>query len=96
MSRAWLFVVLVGCLASAQAVSAQQPASTMARVGQPDLSLEVYGRPQQLVDIGRRRLNIYCLGHGSPTVLLESGLGGSTIDWRKVHTELARTTRVCA
>lgn len=68
----------------------------MARVGQPDPSLEVYGRPQQLVDIGGRRLNIYCLGHGSPTVILESGLGGSTIDWRKVHAELARTTRVCA
>ena len=64
--------------------------------GQPDPSLEVYGRPQQLVDIGGRRLNLYCLGHGSPTVILEGGLGASSFAWRKVHAELARTTRVCA
>ena len=68
---------------------------SMTRVGQPDHSLEVYGRPQQLVDIGGRRLNIDRLGHGSPTVI-ESGLGGSTIDWSEVHAELAVTTRVCA
>src|SRR5712671_3689996 len=66
------------------------------RAGQPDPSLEAYGRPQQLVDIGGRRLNLYCLGHGSPTVILVGGLGASTLTWRKVHAELARTTRVCA
>jgi pimeloyl-ACP methyl ester carboxylesterase len=64
--------------------------------GQPDSSLEVYGRPQQLVDIGGRRLNLFCLGDGSPTVILEGGLGDSTFAWRKVHAELAKTTRVCA
>jgi len=50
--------------------------------GQPDPSLEVYGRPQQLVDIGGRRLNLYCLGHGSPTVILEGRLGASSFAWR--------------
>lgn len=95
MSCVQRFMVMV-CLGGVQALWAQQPASTMARVGQPDPSLEVYGRPQQLVDIGGRRLNIYCLGHGSPTVILEAGLGGSTMDWRNVHAELAKTTRVCA
>lgn len=62
----------------------------------PNPSLEAYGRPQQLVDIGGRRLNRYCLGHGSPTVILVGGLGASTFTWRKVHADLARTTRVCA
>ena len=71
-------------------------ASTMAIASQPNPSLEVYGHPQQLVDIGGRRLNLYCLGQGSPTVILESGLGGSTIVWRTVHADLAKTTRVCA
>src|SRR5580698_2694536 len=64
--------------------------------GQPDPSLNVYGRPQQLVDIGGRRLNLYCLGQGIPTVILDGGLGRSTVVWRKVHAELAKTTRVCA
>jgi pimeloyl-ACP methyl ester carboxylesterase len=36
------------------------------------------------------------LGHGSPTVILEGGLEASTIVWRKVHAELAKTTRACA
>ena len=62
----------------------------------PTTSLEPYGRPQQLVDIGGRRLNLYCLGQGSPTVILEGGLEASTIAWRKVHAELAKSTRVCA
>jgi pimeloyl-ACP methyl ester carboxylesterase len=64
--------------------------------GQPDPSLNVYARPQKLVDIGSRRLNLYCLGHGTPTVILDGGLGRSTVVWRKVHAELAKTTRVCA
>jgi pimeloyl-ACP methyl ester carboxylesterase len=79
-----IFLPLALCLAPA-IVSAQ-----------PDPSLEAYGRPQQLVDIGGRRLNLYCLGHGTPTVILEAGLGDGTIEWRKVHGELAKTTRVCA
>ena len=72
-----------------QAVTARAGALT-------DASLEPYGRPQQLVDIGGRRLNLYCQGHGTPTVILEGGLESSTIAWRKVHAELAKTTRVCA
>ncbi len=45
---------------------------------------------------GARRLNLFCLGTGSPTVLLDSGLGGSTLSWRMVQNEVAKTTRACA
>jgi len=69
---------------------------TIGNAAQPDPSLDVYARPQQLVDIGGRRLNLYCLGHGTPTVILDAGLGRTTVVWRKVHAELAKTTRVCA
>jgi hypothetical protein len=34
-----------------------------------------YAKPQQLV--GGRRLNLYCRGEGSPTVVFDSGLGDS-------------------
>ena len=83
-------------------LSAQTRHSTIATAlaapgaGQPDPSLEVYGQPQQLVDIGGRRLNLFCLGQGSPTVILVGGLGESTFTWRKVHAELAKTAHVCA
>jgi pimeloyl-ACP methyl ester carboxylesterase len=71
-------------------------AHTSNAAAQPDPSLEIYGRAQQLVDIGGRRLNLFCLGHGSPTVILSGGLGASSFEWRKVHTELAKKTRACA
>ncbi|MEP7211395.1 MAG: alpha/beta hydrolase [Alphaproteobacteria bacterium] len=43
-----------------------------------------------------RRMHLACLGEGSPTVLFDSGSGGSVKDWRLVHAEIAKTTRACA
>lgn len=54
-------------------------------------------RPGRLVILeDGRKLNLACAGHGSPTVILESGFGAGTGAWRKVQPTLARTTRVCA
>jgi pimeloyl-ACP methyl ester carboxylesterase len=50
----------------------------------------------QLVDLGGYRLHISCVGEGSPTVVLDAGLGGFSLDWSLVQPELAATTRVCA
>jgi len=33
----------------------------------------VYARPGQFADVGGFRLNLYCMGSGSPTVVLYSG-----------------------
>lgn len=41
-------------------------------------------------------LYLLCAGHGSPTVILEAGLGGDHRDWEPVQSEIARTTRVCS
>src|SRR5215217_5993465 len=50
----------------------------------------------RLVDIGGHRLNIRCTGSGTPTVLLEPGLGESASAIAKwIAPEVARTTRVC-
>jgi len=62
-----------------------------------DPALDLYARPQQLVRLADgRRLNLLCLGSGSPTVILEAGAGGSTLDWRRVHGPLSRLIRTCA
>lgn len=37
---------------------------------------ERYPARGQLVDVGGSRLHIYCVGEGSPTVVLDAGLGG--------------------
>jgi pimeloyl-ACP methyl ester carboxylesterase len=50
----------------------------------------------QLVDLGGNRMHIHCVGQGSPTVVLDAGLGGFSLDWNLVQPELAATTRVCA
>lgn len=58
-----------------------------------------YPAPGQLIDIGGYRLHLYCTGeatHGSPTVILEQGLGGTSPAWALIQPEVAKTTRVCA
>jgi pimeloyl-ACP methyl ester carboxylesterase len=49
-----------------------------------------------LVDVGRHRLYIHCMGSGSPTVVLEPGLGESSRAMaRWIAPDVARTTRIC-
>jgi pimeloyl-ACP methyl ester carboxylesterase len=52
--------------------------------------------PGQLVDIGGHRLHLWCMGTGTPTVILETGLGGSSAGWGFVQPPIARFTRVCS
>lgn len=52
--------------------------------------------PGQLVDVGGYKLHIYCLGTGSPTVVTESGLGGSSPDWSLVQPAVSQSTRICS
>jgi len=49
----------------------------------------------QLVDIGGRRLHLICRGEGKPTVLLENGSDGFSIDWALVQPQVAKFARVC-
>jgi len=55
-----------------------------------------YPAPGQLVDVGGYRLHINCMGQGSPTVILESGLANMSADWGNVQPLVAEGTRVCA
>jgi hypothetical protein len=41
--------------------------------------------PGRLVDIGGYRLHLDCTGTGSPTVILEAGLGDLGISWSEVQ-----------
>lgn len=49
----------------------------------------------RLVDVGGYQLYIDCQGTGTPTVILEAGLGGSSEDWDSVMPGAAALTRVC-
>jgi pimeloyl-ACP methyl ester carboxylesterase len=52
--------------------------------------------PGQLYDVGGYRLHLACTGSGSPTVVLQSGLGGTSASWARIAPAVAGTTRVCA
>ena len=55
-----------------------------------------YPAPGQLVDVGEYKMHIHCTGQGSPTVILEAGLGDFSLIWSQVQPEVARFTRVCS
>jgi len=52
--------------------------------------------PGKLVNLGGRKVHIHCMGEGSPTVILDSGLGDSYLSWHKVQPGVAKFTRVCS
>ncbi len=45
---------------------------------------------------GRVWLNLDCSGQGTPTVILDSGMGSPALDWIRVQPEVAKFTRVCS
>ena len=51
--------------------------------------------PGRLIDVGGHRLHINCTGTGSPTVVLEPGLGEPSTAMAWIAPAVARTTRVC-
>jgi pimeloyl-ACP methyl ester carboxylesterase len=52
--------------------------------------------PGRLVDIGGYRLHLNCTGQGSPTVILEAGLGSFSTTWSFVQPAIAELTQVCS
>lgn len=56
---------------------------------------EAYPPPGQLVDVGGHRLHINCIGTGSPTVVIEAGLGDWSTGWDVVQEGVAKATQVC-
>jgi pimeloyl-ACP methyl ester carboxylesterase len=87
--RAVMASFLVGVLLSTPCVGEE--------AAKPLITDPVYTKPQQRVDVGQgRRMNLYCLGSGSPTVILDAGMGGSTISWALVQPAIATRTRACS
>jgi pimeloyl-ACP methyl ester carboxylesterase len=56
-----------------------------------------YPAPGEMVDVGGYNLHLYCTGEagGAPSVVMDSGLGGTVLDWQLVQPEVAKFARVC-
>lgn len=50
----------------------------------------------RMVSVGDHSMHLYCTGEGSPTVILESGLGEGALSWSAVQPALSATNRVCS
>ena len=51
--------------------------------------------PGTYIWVDDHRLHLDCRGRGSPTVVFDSGLGGSSLDWALVQPGVADFTRAC-
>ncbi|MEP7178696.1 MAG: hypothetical protein ABI775_06375, partial [Pseudonocardiales bacterium] len=82
----WLLYPVIGALALASAggftetVALHHDAASMAM-------------PGRSYDVGGHRLHLHCTGTGSPTVVLESGLGEMSSNWARIAPAVAPTTR---
>jgi pimeloyl-ACP methyl ester carboxylesterase len=58
--------------------------------------IDILNPPGRMVDIGGYRLYIDCRGEGSPTVVMEAGLGGISLEWLPAQRFLSHYGRVCS
>ena len=52
--------------------------------------------PGEIYDVDGYAMHLFCSGVGSPTIVLDTGLGDDFTTWLKVQPELSRVTRVCS
>jgi pimeloyl-ACP methyl ester carboxylesterase len=57
---------------------------------------ERYPAPGRVVDTAQGPVHVHCSGSGSPTVLLEAGLGEPGLTWVDIQDELDRSLTVCS
>jgi pimeloyl-ACP methyl ester carboxylesterase len=89
-----MFAALLACTLAVACSGHQHQHTATAK---PPSPTPVIGSPGKLVSVGgRRSLYLQCTGSAGPTVVLEAGFGGNTLNWRDVQPQLGRTTRTCA
>ena len=54
-----------------------------------------FPHPGRLVDVGGHQLHLFCLGAGTPTVVLEAPATGMSAAWGWVQPDIAQVTRTC-
>jgi pimeloyl-ACP methyl ester carboxylesterase len=57
-----------------------------------------YPPPSEMVDVGGSSMHLHCTGEEgrAPTVVMDSGLGGTVLDWQLVQPGVAKFARVCS
>ena len=87
-TRQWLLYPLLAVLALAAMGGGYQTV-------RESIDAAAYPMPGQLIDVGGHRLHLSCMGSGSPTVVLEPGLGEASSAMAWITPAVARDSRVC-
>ncbi len=74
------------------------PAVLLLCTGIAGADASLFARPGRMIPVGKgSRLSLYCVGTGSPTIVLESGFGGGTAaTWMQLQPVLGELTRTCS
>ncbi len=88
-ARAWLVSPVLALLALASLGGGYETVRVT-------LDRNAHAMPGQSYDVGGHRLHLKCAGSGSPTVVLQSGLGENSPMWSRITTAVSRSSRVCA
>lgn len=51
--------------------------------------------PGRLIDLGERVIHLLCSGHGGPVVIVDVGLGATSLEWDGVRERVAQRQQVC-
>jgi pimeloyl-ACP methyl ester carboxylesterase len=86
--RYLLFGLAIACLAAL--------VGAVYQAKRTEADLAAFPPPGRLISVHGANLHLYCMGSGSPTLVLEAGLGENVLSWHPVHAKLAEYMRVCA
>lgn len=56
----------------------------------------IYPAPGKMYTVNGKQMHLYCTGQGSPTIILDAGMGNNSLIWGAVQPELSKTTQVCS
>lgn len=72
------------------------PVLSMAEPASADPSMATFPPPGRLVAVDGRQHHLFCTGTGTPTVILEEGAGGASLNWVWIQPRVTAATRVCS
>ncbi len=95
LSARTILIAAASCLISIGAWAASVPTDEQSSAD--PIPSESYTHPGDLIAVeGKRHINLFCIGSGSPVVLFDAGAGVDMMTWRHVQGRIGRLTRSCA
>lgn len=71
-------------------------AAALATTARVEVARAEDAAPGRMIPVADALLHLYCVGHGTPAVVFDAGLGGNYLDWSLAQPRLSATHRACA